>query len=361
MSLSLNIVPLCDWGFEFEHPFVISGPCSAESENQVLQTAQALVSFPVNVLRAGIWKPRTRPGSFEGVGEKGLPWIKNAGKSIGLPVTVEAITPEHVQLCLKHGVDILWVGARTTGNPFAVQALADALQGIDIPVLVKNPLNPDIELWIGALERINRAGITRLGAIHRGFSSFGQTIYRNKPEWSIPIELKARIPDLPLICDPSHLCGRVDLLQPVARKALDLFFDGLMIESHFNPKEALSDAQQQVTPSELGRLLGRLEPEPFQGNDLDYTQDLEHLEEIIFNLDEQIIELLAEHMALSNEIAFIDSHNAISASPEDEKEFIKRRLEKAREKGLDQAFARRLFQFIYEEVSRLKEYPENYP
>jgi len=360
MTILLDIIPLSQWGFEFEHPFVISGPCSAESEEQVMQTAQALASIPVHVLRAGIWKARTRPNSFEGVGEKGLSWLKNAGQSIRLPVTVETASPEHVQACLEHGIDILWIGARTTANPFAVQALAEALQGVDIPVLVKNPLNPDIELWIGALERINRAGITRLGAVHRGFSSFGEKIYRNKPEWRIPIELKARVPDLPLICDPSHISGRVDLLQLVARKALDLLFDGLMIESHINPQKALSDARQQVAPSELRKLLASLELGSLQRNNLDYTQDLEHLKKIVCNLDEQITELLAERMTLVREIGIIKSYNSVPIEPEDEKNYIKNRLETAGEKGLAQEFARKVFLYIYEEIERLYKSPKSY-
>ncbi|RYX92660.1 hypothetical protein EON78_06415, partial [bacterium] len=232
-------------------PFIISGPCSAETEEQVHETVQRLAKQNVDAIRAGIWKPRTRPNSFEGIGSQGLRWLKDACKEVGLPAAVEVANEKHVYECLKFGIDILWIGARTTVNPFAVQEIADALQGADIPVMIKNPINPDLELWIGAVERLHKAGIRKIAAIHRGFSSYEKTKYRNKPYWEIPIELKRRIPDISIICDPSHICGSRELLASVCQKAMDLNFDGLIIESHRDPSQAWSDAAQQVTPEAL--------------------------------------------------------------------------------------------------------------
>ena len=237
---------------------VIAGPCSAETEEQVLTTAKQLAAKGCHIFRAGIWKPRTKPGGFEGNGEMALPWMKEVKAQTGMLTATEVATPEHVALALKYEIDVLWVGARTTANPFAMQALADCLQGIDVPVLVKNPVNPDIELWIGALQRLNQAGIKRLGAIHRGFSSCEKKIYRNQPMWQIPIELHRRIPELPLICDPSHIGGRRDLIAPLCQQAMDLGFDGLIVESHCSPDEAWSDAKQQVAPDILDYILSLL-------------------------------------------------------------------------------------------------------
>ena len=241
-----------------ERPFVIAGPCSAETEEQVMKTALELRMKGCHNFRAGVWKPRTKPGGFEGNGEKALPWMKRVKEETGMLVATEVATPEHVELALKYGIDILWVGARTSANPFAVQALADSLKGVDVPVFVKNPVNPDIELWIGALERINQAGVKRLGAIHRGFSSYDKKIYRNLPMWQIPIELRRRIPELPLICDPSHIGGRRELIAPLCQQAMDLGVDGLIVESHFDPDKAWSDAKQQVTPDVLDYILSLL-------------------------------------------------------------------------------------------------------
>src|SRR5882672_12968338 len=240
-------------------PIIISGPCSAETEEQTIATAKQLAATgKVHALRAGIWKPRTRPGQYEGAGEEGLKWLVQAKKETGLPITTEVANAAHVEACLKAGVDILWVGARTTANPFSVQEIADSLKGVDIPVMVKNPVNPDIELWIGALERLNRAGITKLIAIHRGFSSFDKGPFRNAPMWDIAIELKTRIPELDILCDPSHIAGNRDLIALIAQKALDLDMAGLMIESHINPDAAWSDAKQQVTPAVLGKIISEL-------------------------------------------------------------------------------------------------------
>ena len=215
-----------------DRPFVIAGPCSAETEEQVMTTARQLASHGFRMFRAGVWKPRTKPGGFEGNGETALPWLKRVKEETGMLISTEVATPEHVELALKYDVDILWIGARTSANPFAMQAIADSLKGVDIPVFVKNPVNPDLELWIGAMERINQAGVKRLAAIHRGFSSYEKKIYRNLPMWQIPIELRRRMPDLPVICDPSHIGGRRELIAPLCQQAMDLGFDGLMVESH---------------------------------------------------------------------------------------------------------------------------------
>ena len=241
-----------------ERPLVIAGPCSAETEEQVMSTAHSLVAKGCHIFRAGVWKPRTKPGGFEGNGEMALPWMQRVKEETGMMISTEVATPEHVEVALKYGMDILWVGARTSANPFAMQALADALQGIDIPVLVKNPVNPDLELWIGALQRLNQAGLKRLGVIHRGFSSYDKKFYRNAPMWQIPIELRRRIPGLPIICDPSHIGGRRDLIAPLCQQAMDLGFDGLIIESHCTPEKAWSDAEQQVTPDILDYILSLL-------------------------------------------------------------------------------------------------------
>ena len=248
--MELTLKPL-NFPSDNERPVVIAGPCSAETEEQVMTTATQLAHKGCHMFRAGVWKPRTKPGGFEGNGEMAMPWLKRVKNETGMLVAVEVATPEHVETALKYGIDILWVGARTSANPFAVQAIADSLKGVDIPVLVKNPVNPDLDLWIGALERINQAGVTRMAAIHRGFSSYDKKIYRNLPMWQIPIELRRRIPELPLICDPSHIGGRRELIAPLCQQAMDLGFDGLLVESHCDPDRAWSDAKQQVTPDVL--------------------------------------------------------------------------------------------------------------
>lgn len=254
MKLESILLP----GIDPKRPLVIAGPCSAETEEQVMNTARQLADNGIKILRAGIWKPRTKPGGFEGVGSEGLAWLKKVKQETGMYVSTEVATQKHVYEALKYGVDLLWIGARTTANPFAVQEIAEALQGVDIPVLVKNPVNPDLELWIGALERLSNVGLTKLGAIHRGFSSYDKKIYRNLPQWHIPIELKRRYPDLPIICDPSHIGGKRDLIQPLSQQAMDLNYEGLIIETHCNPDEAWSDASQQVTPARLKEILAAL-------------------------------------------------------------------------------------------------------
>lgn len=253
---ALTLLPFQQWGLGLDRPLLIAGPCSAESEQQVLDTARGIAANGrVKVFRAGVWKPRTQPGQFEGSGNKALEWLKRVKEETGLLTATEVATAEHVEACLKAGIDILWIGARTTPSPFSVQEIADALRGVDIPVLVKNPINPDLKLWVGALERLATAGITRVAAIHRGFSWFERTPYRNSPMWEFPIRLKGMFPELELICDPSHIAGQRDKLSEVAQQALDLNFSGLMIETHCDPSRALSDAEQQIDPATLGRLV----------------------------------------------------------------------------------------------------------
>lgn len=359
MDIRLDIVGLSEWGIPYEGVFIVSGPCSAESPEQLTETAAGIAKHPVSVMRAGIWKPRTRPGSFEGVGVRGLSWLKEAGSKVGLPVMVEVATPMHVEECLRHGIDLLWIGARTTTNPFAVQEIADALRGIDIPVMVKNPMSPDLGLWIGALERVNQAGITRLAAIHRGFCSFNEKIYRNKPEWWIPIELRRKIPNLPMICDPSHICGRTDLLPGIIRKAMDLLFDGLMIECHINPKAALSDAEQQVTPEELGILLDRLNVKKVSTDDPQYLRNIAHLRSMIDEVDEQIMELLMQRMKISTEIGRLKKRNNIAIlQPGRWEKMLRDRTESAKVKGLSEDFILRLYQSIHEESILCQELAE---
>jgi len=300
MKLELDIQPLQSWAPHEDRPLIISGPCSAESEEQLVSTGKQLKDVGIDVLRAGIWKPRTRPNSFEGYGEKALPWLQTAKKELGLPVTIEVAKPQHIELALKHDVDILWIGARTTVNPFNVQELADALKGVDVPVMIKNPVNPDLNLWIGAIERIYNAGIRKMAVIHRGFSAFQKTKFRNEPTWQIPIELKTILPNMPIIGDPSHIAGRRDLIQEVSQKSLDLNYDGLMIESHRDPDNAMSDAKQQVTPDSLKNILGGLQTRISRGeaNDVVFINQLEELRKQIDNVDRELIENLKTRMNL---------------------------------------------------------------
>jgi chorismate mutase len=289
-----------------ERPLVIAGPCSAESEEQVMNAAYGIAAKGIKIFRAGIWKPRTKPGGFEGVGEIGLSWMKRVKRETGMYLSTEVATRDHVFESLKAGIDILWIGARTSANPFAVQEIADALKGVDIPVLIKNPVNPDLELWVGAIERIYMAGLHRIGVIHRGFSSYDKKIYRNQPLWHIPIELRRRMPDLPIICDPSHIGGKRELIQPLSQQAMDLNFNGLMIESHCNPDLAWSDKEQQVTPDALSDILSRL----VIRNEHQTTESLEELRRQLDTIDEQLFELLAKRMRISREIGiYKKEHN----------------------------------------------------
>lgn len=296
-----------------KRPLVISGPCSAETEEQVIETATRLAKTgKIDVLRAGIWKPRTRPGSFEGIGTKGLPWLQQAKKLTGLPTAVEVATGKQVQDALHFGVDILWIGARTTVNPFSVQEVADALRGADVPVLIKNPINPDLELWIGAVERVAKAGINRIGLIHRGFSSYGNTEYRNAPMWHLAIEMKRRNPGMMIVNDPSHICGRRDILLDVAQKAIDLDFDGLMIESHIDPDNAWSDAKQQVTPERLAEMLTAIVWRKEDVGSVAEHEMLEKLRQQINHLDDELLQLLGQRMKIADSIGHFKKNNDIT-------------------------------------------------
>ena len=306
MNMELDLLPLNLPGVSNERPLIIAGPCSAETEEQVLEAARQLSHNGIKVFRAGIWKPRTKPGGFEGNGEKALPWMQRVKEETGMLTATEVATPHHVELALNAGIDILWIGARTTANPFAVQDIADALKGVDIPILYKNPVNPDLELWIGGMQRLNGAGIKRLAAIHRGFTSYDKSIYRNIPMWHMPIELRRRIPNLPIICDPSHIGGRRELIAPLSQQAMDLGFDGLIIESHCNPDNAWSDAKQQVTPDVLDFIIDKLTVR----NTVDTTESLKSLRSQIDDLDNELIELLSKRMRISREIAqYKKEHN----------------------------------------------------
>lgn len=302
-----------NWLPKTERPILIAGPCSVETEEQVLETAKRLkAGGKVDILRGGIWKPRTRPNSFEGVGAKGLPWIQKAKQETGLPTTVEVAKASHVELCLEFGIDILWIGARTTVNPFAVQEIADALKGVDIPVMVKNPINPDLALWLGGLERLEKAGINKLAAIHRGFSNSGEKIFRNRPQWQIPIDFKQQRPDVPMICDPSHICGRRDLLQSVSQKAMDLNFDGLMIESHITPDEAWSDAKQQITPEVYTLMMESLVLRDYDPANVEQRTDLERLRKEINLIDDELISMLSSRMNVARQIGAYKKENNIT-------------------------------------------------
>ncbi len=356
MSVKLDITPLKDWGFDFDGPLIIAGPCSAESREQVLDTARGVAKSGAHILRAGIWKPRTRPNCFEGMGEEGLKWLLEAREETGMPIAVETANPEHVEICLKHNVDLIWVGARTTVNPFAVQALADALKGSDVPVLVKNPINPDAELWIGALERINKAGVTKLGAIHRGFSSAKATEFRNAPNWRIFIEIRRRCEGMPIICDPSHLCGKRELIPGVAQKALDLLFDGLMIESHINPDVALSDSKQQFTPDDLAKVIAGLEPRNPAVADQEFIHSIEKERIRLGEIDDQIVDLLDERMNRARRIGELKRTRGLALlQPDQWKKTAEKRVEEAEKRGMDAHFMLRVFQYIHEESLRQQE------
>lgn len=310
----------------------------------------------VDILRAGIWKPRTRPDSFEGVGAKGLPWLVAAREATGLPVCTEVAKASHVEACLAHGIDVLWIGARTTVNPFAVQEIAEALRGVDIPVMVKNPINPDLGLWLGAVERLEKVGVSELAAIHRGFSYSGEKIYRNRPQWRIPIDFKTSRPDLPMICDPSHICGRRDMLQSVAQHAINLNFDGLMIESHRCPDEAWSDAAQQITPATLGTLLGDLRLKTYDPDNLPQRSHLDHLRKDIALLDEDIISLLANRMKIAQEIGqYKEQHDITIFQPEQWKKILTTYLQKGEAHGLSRSFIDQIIRAIHDESIRQQE------
>ena len=313
MKLNLDIQPLSSWVKVNSEPLLISGPCSAETEDQLVGTAHLLAKTgKVSVLRAGIWKPRTRPGEFEGIGSIGLQWLKRAKEETGLPTAVEVATAKHVEEALAAGVDILWVGARSTANPFTVQEIADALRGVDIPVMIKNPVNPDISLWCGALERMNNAGIKKLAAIHRGFSSYEKTAFRNEPMWELAIQLKTLCPELPIINDPSHICGNRELIQYISQKALDLDMQGLMIESHIDPSVAWTDAKQQLTPDALAEMMDVITLRKPESRDKEFSDKLAEFRTQIDKLDDQIIQRMAERMQIVQKIGEYKRDNGVT-------------------------------------------------
>lgn len=332
------------------HPLVIAGPCSAESEAQVLEIAHQLKNTDATVFRAGIWKPRTRPGGFEGHGVKALPWMQKVKQETGLLTTIEIGNAQHAKLALEFDIDILWIGARTTVNPFVVQEIADALKGTDKIVLIKNPINPDYALWMGAVERFYEAGITKLGVIHRGFSSYEKDKYRNSPKWQIPIDLKHDYPNIPIICDPSHITGRRDLIFEVSQTALDLNFDGLMIETHCHPDEAWSDAAQQITPATLAQITKDLRVRKLDSGDLNYIDKLSDYRSQINFLDNQLIELLGQRMQVADKIGAVKKENNVAVLQNKRwGEIIQNMLEKGDKNGLSNNFIDQIFKAIHQE------------
>lgn len=351
MATELDLIKCSEWGIfsDMKKPLIIAGPCSAESEQQVFETAKQLKAAGVEVLRAGIWKPRTRPNCFEGVGAEGLVWMQRVQKELGMKVSTEVANVKHVYESLKAGVDMLWIGARTTANPFAMQEIADALKGIDIPVLVKNPVNPDVELWIGALERLNMAGLRKLGVIHRGFSSYTKAKYRNVPQWQIPIELKRRFKDLPMICDPSHISGKREYIQELSQQAMDLGFDGLIIESHICPAIALSDAAQQVTPTDLSEILSKLVIRDVDSENIQYKENIDELRTRIDEIDNELLDILTRRMGVVNEIGKYKKQNNITILQQGRWEkILEKVLAKGAEKDLDNEFIEKVFKAIHQ-------------
>lgn len=347
--MDIELQPLNLPGVPTERPIVIAGPCSAETEEQVMCTATQLAKKGIKIFRAGIWKPRTKPGGFEGVGTVGLPWLQRVQKELGMLISTEVATPRHVEAALEAGVDILWVGARTVANPFAMQELANSLLGVDIPVLVKNPVNPDLELWIGGLERLNGAGIRRMGVIHRGFSSYDKRLYRNLPMWHIPIELRRRIPNLPIFGDPSHIGGARELVAPLCQQAMDLGFDGLIVESHCNPDTAWSDAKQQITPDVLDFILDKLIIRSVTQS----TESLEMLRRQIDEIDNNLIETLSKRMRISREIGlYKKEHNMTIVQTTRYTEILDKRGAQGVLCGMSANFMKGIFEAIHEESVR---------
>ena len=344
-----DIQPITLPGIDPRRPLVIAGPCSAETEEQVLDTARSLAAEGIRICRAGLWKPRTKPGGFEGVGETGIPWLQRVKRETGMYTSTEVATREHVAAALKGGVDLLWIGARTAANPFAMQEIADALRGTDVPVLVKNPVSPDLELWIGAIERIYNAGIRRIGAIHRGFTSIDKSLYRNHPMWAIPIELHRRLPRLPIFCDPSHIGGKRELIAPLSQQAMDLGFDGLIIEAHCSPDCAWSDKAQQVTPEALAYIIRNL----VIRDESITTESLTELRSQIDKLDDELLELLSRRMRVSRDIGqYKKEHNMPVLQTQRYEELLARRAGQAEQMGMDREFMRTVLQAIHEESIR---------
>jgi chorismate mutase len=347
-----NTKKMRNWldSFNLTHPLVIAGPCSAETEDQILKIANELKNSDVSIFRAGIWKPRTRPGGFEGVGEIGLKWLQKAKAETGLLMATEVANATHVKLALEHDIDVLWIGARTTVNPFAVQEIADALNGTDKIVLVKNPVNPDLSLWLGGLERFYTANIEKLGVIHRGFSTYEKTKYRNNPEWQIAIDLQSKFPDLPLICDPSHITGKRDMIQEVSQQALDLNYDGLIIESHIDPDNAWSDAAQQVTPTVLKQIFQDLRVRKESDSADDFNRSMNNLRTQIDDYDTKLVELLSKRMKIADQIGEVKKEKNVAILQNKRwNEILEKMILEGEEKGLSEEFILKIFKAIHQE------------
>ncbi len=348
--------PLLQWGLPIEKTFLVAGPCSAESEEQMLRTARALADSDIGFFRAGIWKPRTRPGTFEGVGLKGLAWLDRVRRETGLKVGTEVAEPAHVEACMEYELDVLWVGARTTTNPFSVQAIADALRGAEIPVFVKNPMSEDIGLWIGAMERLSNAGVSKIGAIHRGVASRLEMRCRNAPAWKMPIELMRRNPEIPVLCDPSHICGRADLIGTIAQEAMDLLFDGLMVEVHCDPSRALSDASQQLTPAQFLDMVSMLKLPHADGSRPEYQMRMSQLREAVDEVDSRVLELLGERMEIVREMGRLKARENISTlQPQRWRSILEDRTARGVGLGCSPGFVEGFMQLIHEEAIRVQE------
>ena len=354
MVTNLKVMPISHWLPRIDNPLLISGPCSLESEEQALSTARELAKDKrVFVYRGGVWKPRTRPGMFEGVGSIGLEWLKLVKQETGLLTGTEVANAQHVEECLKAGVDVMWIGARSTASPFAVQEIADVLKGTDQIVMVKNPVNPDVQLWVGALERLNQAGLKNLVAIHRGFTPFSDTKYRNYPNWKTVIELKRILPNLPIICDPSHISGKREYLFEISQKAFDIGMDGLMIESHIDPSCALSDKEQQVTPADLAKILDKLVIRYASSDDPQFENKLELLRSRIDGIDNEILEILAQRMSIVKQIGLYKKENKVTALQINRwAQIMEDRGRLAEKLSLDDTFVKALFQLIHEDSVR---------
>ncbi|MGK7396290.1 MAG: chorismate mutase [Candidatus Cyclobacteriaceae bacterium M3_2C_046] len=345
----MQINDLSSWGEEFKKPLMMAGPCSAETEEQLYETSKALKEQNINIIRAGIWKPRTRPNNFEGIGPEALKWIQQIKKELDVKFAIEIASPHHVFEALKHGIDIFWIGARSTANPFTVQEIADALKGLDIPVFIKNPVNPDLSLWLGAIERIYNAGIRRIGAIHRGFSSFKNTKYRNIPMWQIPLELKSKMPSLPMICDPSHIAGNRQTIYEVSQRAMDLDYDGLIIESHRDPDNAWSDARQQVAPQQLKEIMDKLNIRQATSENQEFINHLEELREQIDEVDREIYEAMAARMRIVDKIGYYKKANNVTVFQVNRwKEISESRSHWAETLNLNKDFMADLYKMIHD-------------
>ncbi|MEC7063240.1 MAG: bifunctional 3-deoxy-7-phosphoheptulonate synthase/chorismate mutase type II [Bacteroidota bacterium] len=348
--MTINLSTPSNWPIHFNKPLIIAGPCSAESEEQMLATGNALKSHQNLLFRAGVWKPRTRPNNFEGIGRIGLTWLKIVKEETGLATTTEVANAFHVEEALKQDVDVLWIGARTTVNPFAVQEIANALKGVDIPLMIKNPLNPEVNLWVGAIERFADAGLTKLAAIHRGFFAYNNTKYRNIPQWQLAIELRRRVPGIPMICDPSHIAGKSSLIYEVSQKAIDMNYDGLMIETHINPEKALSDNNQQVTPKQLNEILGKLVVRQAKIEDPVFKSSLDQLRIEIDDLDYELVDVLKRRMNVAEKIGLHKKENKVTILQSNRwEELLKTRIQHGVDNGLTEEFMNKVLKAIHQE------------